>query len=372
VSSPTLPLTREIAERLQQKLATLPALRDLQFGQSLDYPSVQVNVDREKAGILGIKAIDVSRALTAATSSSRFTAPVYWADPTSGIAYQVQVEIPETRMTSVQDLKNVPLAVREGRPMLLQSLATINEGTMVGEYDRYNMQRTITLSANVFSQDLGSLDRSVSQAVDQLGSLPTKVSVTLRGQIAALRQMLDGLRTGLALSVVVIFLLLAAAFQSARLSLTVLSTVPAVIAGVVLALWLSGTTLNIQSFMGAIMAIGVATANAILLITFAERARQTGQSATAAGVQAARDRLRPILMTSAAMIAGMIPLAIGLGEGGEQTAPLGRAVIGGLAAATLATLGVLPSVFAILQSGRPMGSGSLEPEETSRAQPTDR
>ncbi len=363
VSSPSLPLTREMADKLKEKLNAVPPLRDLQFGQSLDYPAVQVSVDREKAGILGVKTIDVSRALTAATSSSRYTAPVYWADPTSGVAYQVQVEIPESQMTSLEELRNVPVTARDGQPMLLQNIAKLDEVTTVGEYDRYNMQRTITLSANVFAEDLGSLDRRISRAVDQLGSLPAKVTVAVRGQLAALRQMLDGLRTGLVLTVVVIFLLLAANFQSLRLSLAVVSTVPAVIAGVVAALWITRTTLNIQSFMGAIMAIGVATANAILLITFAERARQAGQSAAQAGVQAARDRLRPILMTSAAMIAGMIPMAIGIGEGGEQTAPLGRAVIGGLVVATLATLTVLPSVFSVLQSGRPTGSGSLEPEE---------
>ncbi len=372
VSSPSLPLTREIADRLQEKLGAVRALRDLQFGQSLDYPAVQVSVDRERAGILGVNTIDVSRALTAATSSSRYTAPVYWADPTSGVAYQVQVEIPETQMTSVAELRNIPLTVRDGRPLLLQNIATVHEATTVGEYDRYNMQRTISLSANVFGEDLGSVDRRIARAFDQLGSLPPKVTVTSRGQIAALRQMLDGLRTGLVLTVVVIFLLLAATFQSVRLSLAVVSTVPAVIAGVVTALWMTGTTLNIQSFMGAIMAIGVATANAILLVSFAERARQGGQTAAQAGVQAARDRLRPILMTSSAMIAGMIPMAIGLGEGGEQTAPLGRAVIGGLAVATLATLTVLPSVFSVLQSGRPTGSGSLEPEETGEGRPEER
>jgi multidrug efflux pump subunit AcrB len=372
VSSPSLPLTREIAEKLQQKLGAVPALRDLQFGQSLDYPAVQVSVDREKAGILGVKMIDVSRALTAATSSSRFTAPIYWADPTSGVAYQVQVEIPETQMTSLEELRNIPMTVRDGRPMLLQNIAAVSEDTTVGEYDRYNMQGTISLSANVFGEDLGRVDRRISRALDQLGSLPPRVTVTVRGQIAALRQMLDGLRTGLVLTVVVIFLLLAANFQSVWVALAVVSTVPAVIAGVVTALWITGTTLNVQSFMGAIMAIGVATANAILLITFAERARQAGLSAAQAGVQAARDRLRPILMTSAAMIAGMIPMAIGLGEGGEQTAPLGRAVIGGLAFATLATLTILPSVFSVLQSGRSTGSGSLEPEETGQGGPNER
>jgi multidrug efflux pump subunit AcrB len=372
VSSPSLPLTREVADKLLQKLGAVPALRDLQFGQSLDYPAVLVSVDREKAGILGVRTIDVSRALTAATSSSRYTTPIYWADPASGVAYQVQVQIPETQMTSLQELRNTPMTIRDGRPMLLQNIAAVSEGTTVGEYDRYNMQRTISLSANVFGEDLGRVDRRISRAFDELGSLPPRVTVTVRGQIAALRQMLDGLRTGLVLTVVVIFLLLAASFQSVWLSLAVVSTVPAVIAGVVTALWITGTTLNIQSFMGAIMAIGVATANAILLITFAERARQAGQSAAQAGVQAVRDRLRPILMTSAAMIAGMIPMAIGLGEGGEQTAPLGRAVIGGLAVATLATLTILPSVFSILQSGRRTGSGSLEPEETREGGPNER
>jgi multidrug efflux pump subunit AcrB len=372
VSSPSLPLTREVAEKLRLKLQAIPSLRDLQLGQSLDYPAVQVNVDREKAGILGIKTVDVSRALTAATSSSRFTAPVYWADPTSGVAYQVQVEIPETQMTSLEDVRNVPLAVRDGHSLLLQNVATVSETTTVGEYDRYNMQRTLTLTANVVGEDIGRLDRRVSLAIAQLGSLPARVTVAVRGQIAALRTMLEGLRTGLVLTVVVIFLVLAANFQSVRLSLAVVSTVPAVIAGVVVALLISGTTINIQSFMGAIMAIGVATANAILLVTFAERARQSGQPAAQAGIHAARERLRPILMTSAAMIAGMIPMSIGLGEGGEQTAPLGRAVIGGLAAATLATVLVLPCVFSVLQSGRPTGSGSLEPEEAAdghRAEP---
>jgi multidrug efflux pump subunit AcrB len=362
VSSPTLAQTREVAEDLQRRLASIRSLRDVQFGQSLDYPTVQVTLDREKAGILGVKTVDVSRALTAATSSSRFTAPVYWADPNTGVAYQIQVEVPEAQMTSVEDLRNVPLSLRDGRPMLLQSVATVSTGIAVGEYDRYNMQRTITISGNVAGEDLGRVDRRLAEALG-LGSLPARVSVVVRGQIAALHQMLDGLRIGLVLTVVVIFLLLAATFQSFRLSLAVVSTAPATMAGVVLALWVTRTTLNIQSFMGAIMAIGVATANAILLVTFAERIRQGGLSALRAGVQAARDRMRPILMTSAAMIAGMVPMAIGLGEGGEQTAPLGRAVIGGLASATLATLFILPFVFSILQAGAARGSGSLEPEE---------
>jgi len=189
----------------------------------------------------------------------------------------------------------------------------------------------------------------------------------VRGQVVPMRQMLDGLRTGLLLAVVVISLLLAANFQSLKLSLIVVSTVPAVVAGVVLALWLTGTTLNIQSFMGAIMAVGVAVANAILLVTFAERSRIGGVEADAAAVEGAQSRLRPILMTSLAMIAGMTPMALGLGEGGQQTAPLGRAVVGGLAAATVATLLVLPSVFAIIQARAHRRSASLDPDDAQSA-----
>jgi multidrug efflux pump subunit AcrB len=175
--------------------------------------------------------------------------------------------------------------------------------------------------------------------------------------------MMDGLRTGLLLALVVIFLLLAANFQSLRLSFLVVSTAPAVIAGVVLVLWLTRTTLNIQSFMGAIMAIGVAVSNAILLVTFAERSRLTGASAGDAATEGARSRLRPILMTSLAMIAGMVPMALGLGEGGQQTAPLGRSVIGGLAAATVVTLLVLPALFALVQARAHRRSASLDPDD---------
>jgi len=205
----------------------------------------------------------------------------------------------------------------------------------------------------------------VMNAIKKLGTPPPRVSVAVRGQVVPMQQMLDGLRTGLLLAVVVIFLLLAANFQSVKLSIIVVSTVPAVMAGVVLTLWLTGTTLNIQSFMGSIMAIGVAVANAILLVAFAERSRMGGSAADAAAVDGAQSRLRPILMTSLAMMAGMMPMALGLGEGGQQTAPLARAVVGGLAVATLATLLVLPSVFAIVQARAHRRSASVDPDDTS-------
>jgi multidrug efflux pump subunit AcrB len=363
VSGPSPTANREFAEKVKDKLQRLASLRDVQFGQSLDYPTVDVAVDRERAGIMGVKMADVSRSLVAATSSSRFTVPNYWADPNSGVAYQLQVQVPQARMSSLDEAENLPVTYRNGQAVLLRNIARVSEGTTVGQYERYNMQRMITVTANLAGADLGSVSGQVAQAIKELGEPPAKVSVAVRGQVVPLQQMLDGLQTGLILAVVVIFLLLTATFQSLKLSFIVVSTAPAVIAGVALTLWLTGTTLNLQSFMGAIMAIGVAVANAILLVTFAERSRLAGADSQAAAVEGAQSRLRPILMTSLAMIAGMMPMALGLGEGGQQSAPLGRAVVGGLAAATVATLLVLPSVFALVQARAHRRSGSLDPDD---------
>ncbi|MDE3067466.1 MAG: efflux RND transporter permease subunit [Verrucomicrobiota bacterium] len=364
VSGPNLVADRQFAESVKEKLQKIPALRDVQFGQALDYPTVDVAVNRERAGLMGVTMADVSRSLVPATASSRFVVPNYWADPNSGVGYQIQVQVPQSYLNSVEEVKNIPVIQRDGKVILLRNIASVNEGTMVGEYDRYNMQRMITVTANLApGADLGSAASQVARALKEIGKPPPKVNVAVRGQVVPMQQMLDGLRTGLLLAVVVIFLLLAANFQSLKLSFIVVSTVPAVIAGVVLALWLTETTLNIQSFMGAIMAVGVAVANAILLVTFAERSRIGGAGADAAAVEGARSRLRPILMTSAAMIAGMMPMTLGLGESGQQTAPLGRAVVGGLAMATLATLLVLPAVFAIVQARSHRRSASLDPDD---------
>jgi multidrug efflux pump subunit AcrB len=238
---------------------------------------------------------------------------------------------------------------------------------MPGEYDRYNMRRVVSLTANIEGEDLGRVAGRIEDALRATGEPPRGVTVDVRGQVTPLRQMFRGLSVGLVMAVVVILLLLTAYFQSVRLAFIAVTTVPAVLAGVVVALALTGTTLNIQSFMGAIMAVGVAVANAILLVTFAEQVRQTWADADAAAVTGGQGRLRPILMTSCAMVAGMIPMALALGEGGEQTAPLGRAVIGGLVAATFATLLVLPAVFAIVQRRARVGSVSLHPLDPQSA-----
>ena len=335
------------AQKLMTALKEIPSLRDLQFTQPLEYPSLNVDVDRVRAGQLGVTMDQVGRALVSGTSSTRFIAPNYWRDPASGTAYQVQVEIPQPLVTTPEDVENIPAMQPGSAGPYVRDLARVSFGSVVGEYDRYNQQRMVTISANVAGEDLGRAAARVEQAIRRVGETPRGVTVTVRGQVATMRQTLGSLQIGLGLAVVVIFLLLAANFESFMLSLVVLSTIPAVLAGVVLMLLVTGTTANVQSFMGAIMALGVAVANAILLVTFAEEARRGGATPLDAALEGARTRLRPILMTSSAMIAGMVPLALALGQGSEQTAPLGRAVIGGLLAATASTLFVLPSVFAV-------------------------
>jgi multidrug efflux pump subunit AcrB len=367
VTGPDFAASRTFAAKVRDELARIPALRDLQYGQALDYPAIQVDVNRQRAGQLGVTVDQIGRSFAAATSSSRFVAPNYWADPRTGIAFQVQIEVPQPRMTTLDDLRVVPVSGERGSHALLGDVATIGNATIVGEYDRINGQRMVTLSANVAGQDLGRTIGQVNDAVARAGAPPRGAAVIVRGQIAAMRETFTNVTAGLAVAVIVIFLLLAANFQSLRLAFVVVSTVPAVLLGVVLMLALTRTTLNVQSFMGAIMAIGVAVANAILLVTFAEQSRGQGGSPLQTAIDAARARMRPVLMTSAAMIAGMMPMALALGEGAEATAPLGRAVIGGLAAATVATLLVLPSVYSLMQQSARVGSPSMDPDDPASA-----
>lgn len=358
--------SRAYMEELRKELATIPALRDIQIAQSLDYPTVNVQIDREKASSSGTTASQIARSVVAATSSTRFVVQNYWPDPKTGIGYQVQVEIPQPVMTQPEDLSTIPVDYHAGQALLLRDVAGISTGTMPGQFDRYNMKRELTMTANISGDDLGSVAndvRRVMNRLDKAGKRPKSVTTELRGQIPPLRQILSGLGVGLLLAIVVIFLLLTANFQSLRLALTTISTAPAVLAGVVLALWITRSTLNIESFIGAIMAIGVAMANAILLVTFAEQSRRALSDSRTAAIQGAERRLRAILMTSLAMGVGMVPMALGLGEEGAQTAPLGRAVIGGLMAATFATLLVLPAFFAILQRHAPLKSASLDPTD---------
>ena len=361
VASPNLQTNREYAETIVGELRRIPTLCDLQLGELLEYPTVDIQVDRDRAGQLGVTVSDVGRAPGPATGSSRFTTPVYWADPRSGIAYQVQVELPQSRISSLEDLRSIPVKNHGAAATLLRDVAAVSDGNMLGEYHRFNMQRMVTVTANVEGADLGGVASEISSALARLPEPPRGVTVSVRGQIAPLNLMVGNLQLGLALSGIAVFLLLAAYFQSIRVAFVVLLAIPSVLAGRVLALLVTGTTLNIQSFMGAMMTVGISVANTILLCTFADQYRRQGIPATEAAAEAARTRIRPVLMTSIVMITGMLPLAFGA----PQTAPLGIAVIGGLAAATMTTLLAIPSIFTIIEGRSGTASPSIDPDDAA-------
>jgi multidrug efflux pump subunit AcrB len=351
------------AGRVMQELPKIGELRDVGYEEPLHYPSINISVDRVLAGQLGVTADQVGQAVVSATASSRFVAPDFWRDPNSGVSYQVQVQVPQARMTSMKDIETIPVASATGAHPLVTEVASVRAGNVPGELDRQNGLWMIAVSANLAKNDLGHAAQAIDQAIARAGAPPRGVAAQVRGQVSAMRQVFGNLSVGLAIAVFVILLLLAANFESIRLSLIVLSSIPAVLAGAILMLLFTGTSLNLESFMGTIMAIGVAVANAILLVTFAEQNRKAGADAKTAARNAAGERLRPVLMTSLAMITGMTPMALAIGHGSEEVAPLGRAVIGGLFAATLATLLVLPTVFSLVQRRASLVSPSLDPED---------
>ncbi|HMF64787.1 MAG TPA: efflux RND transporter permease subunit, partial [Edaphobacter sp.] len=348
--------------KIEAELRKLSFLRDVSVVQPQKYPTVEVNIDRQYTGQFGLTMADVTNSMIAATGSSRFTSPNYWRDPQTGNAFQIQVQLPPSRAQGLPALSSLPL-MRDGlsQPQLDQ-VASLQYGIMPEMIERLSGQRVVSLTANLHGVTLGEAQKKIQAALRNIAAPPKGSTVTVRGEVPALEETISGLRVGLLLAIATIFLLLMANFQSLRLPLAILSTVPGVLCGVVLMLLITRTTLNIQSFMGAIMAVGISVANSILLVTFAEQARQTEDAETAAHTGAV-GRLRAILMTATAMICGMIPMAIGFGEGGAQSAPLARAVIGGLLFSTFATLAVLPAIYGLLQRRASVTSNSLNPQD---------
>jgi multidrug efflux pump subunit AcrB len=348
--------------KIETELHKLSFLRDISVVQSQKYPTVEINVDRQYAGQFGLTMADVSNSLIAATGSSRFTSPNYWRDPRTGNAFQIQVQIPPNRAQGLPSLSTLPL-MRDGQSQpQLDQVAKIQYGSMPEMIERLSGQRVLSITANLHGITLGEAQTKIQKALGNIPAPPKGTTVSVRGEIPALNETISGLRIGLLLAIGAIFLLLMANFQSVRLPLAILSTIPGVLCGVVLMLLATGTTLNIQSFMGAIMAVGISVANSILLVSFAEQVRHE-EDVQAAVRTGAIGRLRAILMTATAMICGMIPMAIGFGEGGAQTAPLGRAVIGGLIFSTATTLIVLPAIYELLQRRASASSNSLNPED---------
>jgi RND family efflux transporter MFP subunit len=349
------------ADTLVNKLSKVPYLRDVQIQQPLAFPTISINIDRFKSAQFGLSVQEIARSVTASTSSSRFTEKNQWLDEKSAYTYQVQVQIPEYAMSTMDNLKEIPLIKGQNRP-ILSDVADFKMINAAGEYDRSGPRRFLTVNANLSNKDLGTATAEVQKIIKEMGQPAKGVTITLKGMSDLLTETLSSLQTGLLFAVIVILLLLTATYESFKLGMTVLVTVPAVVLGSLILLLVTGSTLNLQSYMGMIMSIGVSVANAILIVTNAENLRIEYRDAKKSAVVAASIRLRPILMTSLAMIAGMIPMASGMGEAGEQTAPLGRAVIGGLIASTLAALYILPLAFAWIQNKTSFQSPSLLPK----------
>ena len=350
------------ASKIEANLKQISYLRDVRIAEAMDYPNMEIEVNRELAGQFGLTMQDVTRSLVTATSSTRFTDKNLWVDPKSGLVFQTQVQIPEGLM-SEQRLRSLPLRRGSLRPVL-EDVATIRRVMAPAQVNRKGPNRYVTLVANVYGKDLGTASRDVKQAITDAGEPPRGTTIWTEGTLQLLDDTLGSLLAGLGVAVIAIFLMLSAYYQSFKVPLVILSVLPAVIVGSLVILFLTGSTLNLQSYMGIIMSLGVSVSNAVLLVNQAEYYRkQMALKPVNAARLAASSRLRPVLMTAAAMLAGMLPMAMGLGDGAEQVAPLGRAVIGGLIASTVTILLLVPHFFSSMMSRTSIVSPSLDPDD---------
>jgi multidrug efflux pump subunit AcrB len=340
---------RAWAARLLAQLEKVPGAVDLHIQQAVNYPHLQVEVDRTKARQLGLTQADVASNMLVSLSGSFQTSPSFWIDPVTGTQYSVQVQTPQSRLTSLNDLAVTPLGGTGIKPQLLANVATIHRDTVPAVVSHYDAQPVVDIYGSVQDADLGYIAGQIDRLVAASKAwLPKGSRVVVRGQVATMQDSFHGLILGLMGAIVLVYLLIVVNFQSWLDPFIIITALPAALAGIVWILFLTHTTVSVPALTGAIMCMGVATANSVLLISFARERLAAGEDAVAAAVSAGVTRLRPVLMTALAMIIGMIPMALGLGDGGEQNAPLGRAVIGGLVFGTVATLLFVPSVFALI------------------------
>jgi multidrug efflux pump subunit AcrB len=356
-----------IARRMEKQMRNIPGVADLRIAEPLDYPAFKVDVDRNKALELGITENQVASSLLTTLGGNSLIQPTFWLDTHNGVNYDVISQAPEHLVNSVAALGNIPLStpgvsgLNGNMPQLLSNVATISHSVDPAVVEHYTIQRVIDVNCAVAGRDLGSTSAAVQRVINGLGKLPPGTKVTIRGQSQAMRQSFTTLGAGIVLAIILVYLLMVANFQSWLEPLIILMAVPGALAGVLWMLALTGTTINVESLMGAIMAVGVGVANGNLLIIFANDLREEGRDVITAAIEAGVTRLRPIMMTALAMVLGMLPMALALGEGSEQSAPLGRAVIGGLLVATMMTLFVVPTVYSIF-------SGHLKPKRERDAE----
>ena len=341
---------RRYAEVLLQKLKHIPGAVDLRVQEPFNLPRLQVDIDRTRAAQVGYTPLNIASDLLISLSGSFQTAPTFWLDPRTGVSYAITTQTPQYRVSSLQDIENIPIASSNGAPpQILGNLASISRGASLAAVSHYNVQPVINIYGSAQGRDLGAVARDLDRIVDEgQKDLPRGTRTIVRGQIETMRSSFSGLLAGLIFSIVLVYLLIVVNFQSWLDPLIIISALPAGLAGILWSLFVTRTTFSVPALIGAIMCVGVATSNSILVVSFAREKLDEGAHATAAALEAGFTRFRPVIMTALAMIIGMVPMALGLGEGGEQNAPLGRAVIGGLLFATVATLFFVPTVFSIV------------------------
>lgn len=343
------------ADQVLQRVRYVPGTTDLRIQQPFDNPYLHLRVERTKAQELGLTAHDVAQNLLVSLSGSFQTSPTFWVDPRNGVSYSIATQTPQYRANSIQDLVNTPVTGTNpsAPPSLMASLVSVQRGSGMAQVSHYNVAPVIDIFGSVQGRDLGAISRDINKIIDSARKqLPRGSTVVIRGQVQTMRSSYTGLLVGLVFAILLAYLLIVVNFQSWLDPFIMISALPAALAGIAWFLFITHTTLSVPALMGTIMSMGVATANSILVVSFATEQMAEGKSAIEAALQAGFTRFRPVLMTALAMIIGMVPMALGLSDGGEQNAPLGRAVIGGLLFATVSTLFFVPTFFSMLHKPR--------------------
>jgi multidrug efflux pump subunit AcrB len=356
--------SRQIANKLLSEFRQVPGLTDLRIQQPFDQPKLHVTVDRTRASQAGLTQRDVAGSMLITLSGSFQTQPTFWLNPKNGVSYNVVAQAPQYSVQSLQDLQNIPItAPAAAHPEILTNVSSISRGTGLAEVSHYNIRRVVDIFGSVDGRDLGAAAGDIARIVDaNRKSLPRGTSVAIRGQIDTMKNSYTGLIAGLAFAIVLVYLLIVVNFQSWLDPFIIITALPAALAGIVIFLFATHTRLSVPALTGSIMCMGVATANSILVVSFAKERLALHHDALQAAMDAGFTRFRPVVMTALAMIIGMVPMALGMGEGGEQNAPLGRAVIGGLICATVATLFFVPAVFSLLHGMRKPGPAPVVAE----------